>query len=54
MSPRAPICFINATLGEGVNTLRVVGERIADLGARPVRGDRVVDLRRRRAPARAH
>jgi cytosine/adenosine deaminase-related metal-dependent hydrolase len=44
MSPRAPICFVNATLGEKVTTLRVVGESIADLGAQPVRGDRVVDL----------
>ncbi len=38
------ICFVNAGLAGGLGSLRVVGDRIADLDVRPARGDRVVDL----------
>ena len=44
MRAGAPICFVNAMLGEGMSTVRIVGERIAGIGAAPARGDRVVDL----------
>jgi cytosine/adenosine deaminase-related metal-dependent hydrolase len=44
MSRGAPISFVNATLGAGMTSVRVVGDRIAGVGARPTRGDRVVDL----------
>ena len=39
-----PICFVNASLEDGLGTLRVVGDRIAGTGMQPQRGDRVVDL----------
>jgi len=44
MNPRAPISFVNATHGEGMTTVRIVGAHIASVGARPARDDRVVDL----------
>jgi len=39
-----PLCFVNASLADGVTSLRVSGERIAGVGVAPARGDRVVDL----------
>lgn len=39
------LCFVNASLTQGVDSLRVSGDRIAEIGARPAPGDRVVDLR---------
>jgi cytosine/adenosine deaminase-related metal-dependent hydrolase len=44
MSRSAPISFVNATLGAGMTSVRIVGDRIADVGGRPTHGDRVVDL----------
>lgn len=39
-----PVCFVNASIADGAETLRVVGDRIAGVGVPPVRGDRIVDL----------
>jgi cytosine/adenosine deaminase-related metal-dependent hydrolase len=37
-------CFINAEIGGAVSTLRIVGDRIAAVGAHPARHDRVINL----------
>jgi len=44
MKPATPVCFVNAMLGDAASTVRVVGDRIAAVGAPAARGDRVVDL----------
>jgi cytosine/adenosine deaminase-related metal-dependent hydrolase len=41
---RTPVCLVDAMVGEEPTTVRIVGERIAALGTRPARGDRVVEL----------
>jgi cytosine/adenosine deaminase-related metal-dependent hydrolase len=39
-----PVCFVNASLAGGPESVRVVGDRIAGVGVRPARGDRIADL----------
>ncbi|HKU89839.1 MAG TPA: amidohydrolase family protein [Steroidobacteraceae bacterium] len=39
-----PVCFVNASLASGADSLRVVGDRIVAIGVRPASGDRVVDM----------
>jgi cytosine/adenosine deaminase-related metal-dependent hydrolase len=42
--PCTGVTFINAQIGANTTTLRILGSRIAELGADPHAGDRVVDL----------
>jgi cytosine/adenosine deaminase-related metal-dependent hydrolase len=40
----APLCFLNAAIGDGISSVRIAGKRIAGIGVPPEPGDQLLDL----------